>query len=142
MGVLDKVIQIIFKLAFWNVLWENAAVVGNFPAQTISVNELSDYKFIAVETSTVTDNTVAITSQERRKIDFFRTDMEKMGALTYGGFIYRATNAARGASASRTLTIDGNNVIFSIGTKTLFNNSTAQDDTLCRPTRIYGILHK
>lgn len=140
--MLDKVIQILFKLAFWKVLWENAAVVGNFPAQTITVNELSDYKFIAVETSTVTDNTVAIDNQERRKIDIFRTDMEEKGALTYSGFIYRAASAARGVSATRTFSIDGNNVIFSIGVKTLFNNSTMQDDTMCRPTRIYGFLHK
>lgn len=123
-------------------LWENAAVVGNFPTQTISVNGLSGYKFIAVETSTVQDNTVALAIQTRRKIDIFRTDMEDRGSLAYSGFIYRSAEAARGSNAVRAITINDNNVIFGTGVKTLFNGSTMQDDTMCRPTRIYGFLHK
>ena len=140
--MLDKVIQILFKLAFWKVLWENASVVGNFPTQTIMVNDLSDYRFIAVETSTVQDNTTALASQTRRRVDIFRTDMEGRGSLAYSGFIYRSADAARGSNAVRAITINDNNVIFGTSIKTLFNGSTAQDDTTCRPTRIYGILHK
>lgn len=140
--MLDKVIQILFKLAFWKVLWKNAAVASDFPAQTIAMNELSDYKFVAIETSTVSNNTVSADTQANRKIDIFKTGTEETGALIYGGFIMRPTAESRGVNGYRTFTINNNNITFKGGTKTLFNNSTDSDNTLCCPVRIYGFLHK
>ena len=43
MSTLDNALQALFKMAHWDTLWENASPTSAFAAQTISINNVSDY---------------------------------------------------------------------------------------------------
>lgn len=49
MAVLDNALQALFKMAHWEMLWQNASLTSNFPAQTIAINDMSAYDFFIIE---------------------------------------------------------------------------------------------
>lgn len=49
MSVIDNALQALFKMAHWEMLWQNASLTSNFPAQTIAINDMSAYDFFVIE---------------------------------------------------------------------------------------------
>lgn len=115
--------------ASWDVLWENAAPNSSFPAQTISIDDLSKYNLFKITAR------VSSSNSKRFNIEYYRPETE------VGQFELTRFNGDQGAWTSweRLVTIDRANetIKFDSG-RYSYSGSTTFSDNCAVPIYILG----
>ena len=136
MAVLDNALQALFKMAHWEILWQNASPTSSFAAQSVAINNIDDYNIfyiLHVNTKSTFDFT-AVTG------DLIQFTEVGRAVLVYGAYVKGDSTEERGANAYRFLSKNGNAIEFDVGYKTVINSylNVASDVYACAPYIIYG----
>lgn len=136
MSVLDNALQTLLGLATEiRELWVNASPKSSFAAQSIGV-DLSGYDMVMIQHGTYTNGTLFSYVTDIAPVQKLETDRSTLiwGTLCQSG----TAISTRGYNALRDYDKDGNNINFRNGSRTL-ELTTAADNKLCVPYKIYGI---
>lgn len=139
MAVLDNALQALFKMAHWELLWQNASPESSFGEQTITINNINNYDMFYI--THITQNVDFDYNPIVGSLVQFTEANEAV--LIYSSFINEEdTTATRGVDGHRFLDKEPNSIKFGKGLKTIISSAGYPSVTdgiyVCTPYEIYG----
>lgn len=109
MAVLDNALQALFKMAHWEILWQNASPASSFPAQSVSAR-IGDYEtieYLYSEGGTLIYSSGEIPSGAKTKLQYNTSTMRERqitavstNSVTFGNAVNIGTYGESGATSN------------------------------------------